>query len=234
MVAALLLVAVSLGLSNLAASIGIGVGGVDRRTRLRVGIIFGAFEAAMPAVGLLIGHGLAASLGHAANWLAAGLLILVGGAGVVGGIRGRSSAGTQSPTVSADASVAGSPPSDGSPARPGSVSPSPDRPCSARRPGPVSAAPDRPSSGSRPGIVQLLVSGFALSLDNLVAGFALGSYQVGVLAGVVVFGVISAGMSLAGLEFGARIGSRAGTAGRIIGGIVLAGVGVTIGLGALG
>ena len=96
MVAALLLVAVSLGLSNLAASIGIGVGGVDRRTRLRVGIIFGSFEAAMPAVGLLIGHGLAASLGRAADWLAAGLLILVGGAGVVGGIRGRTSAGTQS------------------------------------------------------------------------------------------------------------------------------------------
>ena len=101
MVAALLLVAVSLGLSNLAASIGIGVGGVDRRTRLRVGIIFGSFEAAMPAVGLLIGHGLAASLGHATNWLAAGLLILVGGAGVVGGIRGRTVAGTQSPTVPA-------------------------------------------------------------------------------------------------------------------------------------
>ncbi len=90
------------------------------------------------------------------------------------------------------------------------------------------------SSAGRPGIIQLLVSGFALSLDNLVAGFALGSYQVGVLAGVVVFGVISAGMSLAGLEFGARIGSRAGLVGRIIGGVVVAGVGVAIGLGALG
>jgi putative Mn2+ efflux pump MntP len=218
MVAALLLVAVSLGLSNLAASIGIGVGGVDRRTRLRVGIIFGSFEAAMPAVGLLIGHGLAASLGRATNWLAAGLLILVGGAGVAGGIRGRTSAGTQSPRVPTGASVAGSPPSDGSPARPR----------------PVNPAPGRASSAGRPGIVQLLVSGFALSLDNLVAGFALGSYQVGVLAGVVVFGLISAGMSLAGLEFGARIGSRAGLVGRIIGGIVVAGVGVTIGLGALG
>jgi len=33
----LLLVAVSLGLSNFAAAVGIGVSGIDARTRLRVG-----------------------------------------------------------------------------------------------------------------------------------------------------------------------------------------------------
>jgi putative Mn2+ efflux pump MntP len=38
---ALLLVAVSLGLSNFAAAIAIGVSGVDARTRLRVAIVFG-------------------------------------------------------------------------------------------------------------------------------------------------------------------------------------------------
>lgn len=40
---ALLLVAVSLGLSNFAASVGLGASGVDRRTRLRVGLVFGFF-----------------------------------------------------------------------------------------------------------------------------------------------------------------------------------------------
>ena len=55
---ALLLVAVSLGLSNFAASVGIGVSGVDARARLRVGIIFGIFETAMPILGLLAGRGL--------------------------------------------------------------------------------------------------------------------------------------------------------------------------------
>ena len=40
---ALLLVAVSLGLSNFAAAIAIGVSGVDARTRLRVAILFGLF-----------------------------------------------------------------------------------------------------------------------------------------------------------------------------------------------
>ena len=189
---ALILVALSVGLSNLAASVGIGVGGVDRRTRLRVGIIFGLFEAAMPVVGLLIGRGLAGGLGRAADWLAAVLLILVGGAGIVGGIRARKSATSRASSVG------------------------------------------RAANQDQPGVVQLAVSGFALSLDNVVAGFALGSYQVGVLAGVVVFGVVSAAMSLAGLEFGARIGSRAGQAGRIIGGVLVAGVGVAIGVGALG
>jgi putative Mn2+ efflux pump MntP len=190
--AALILVAISVGLSNLAASVGIGVGGVDRRTRLRVGIIFGLFEAAMPVVGLLIGRGLAGGLGRAADWLAAVLLILVGGAGIVGGIRARTSATSRASSVG------------------------------------------RAANQDQPGVIQLVVSGFALSLDNVVAGFALGSYQVGVLAGVVVFGVVSAAMSLAGLEFGARIGSRAGQAGRIIGGVLVAGVGVAIGAGALG
>jgi len=205
--AALILVAVSVGLSNLAASVGIGVGGVDRRTRLRVGIIFGLFEAAMPVVGLLIGHGLAGSLGRAADWVAAALLILVGGADIAAGIRARGNA--TSP-----------PPRDISPAG------------TARRA--AMRSNDPAGSRARAGIGQLVVSGFALSLDNVVAGFALGSYQVGVLAGAVVFGVVSAAMSLAGLEFGARIGSRAGEAGRIVGGVVVAGVGVAIGAGALG
>ncbi len=71
---ALTLVAVSVGLSNLAAAVGIGVGGVARRTRLRVGIIFGLFEAGMPVVGLLIGYGLASAIGHQTRWLAAALL----------------------------------------------------------------------------------------------------------------------------------------------------------------
>jgi manganese efflux pump family protein len=77
-VLALLLVAVSLGLSNFAASVGIGVSGVDARTRLRVGVIFGVFETAMPILGLLAGRSLASTLGHAAHWIGAALLIATG------------------------------------------------------------------------------------------------------------------------------------------------------------
>src|SRR5512142_1868807 len=75
---ALLLVAVSLGLSNFAASVGIGVAGLDGRTRLRVGLVFGGFETAMPIIGLLLGQGLAGALGRAAPWIGAGPLIATG------------------------------------------------------------------------------------------------------------------------------------------------------------
>jgi len=75
---ALVLVAVSLGLSNFAASVGIGVTGIDARTRVRVGVIFGIFETGMPIAGLLLGHSLAAALGQATHWIGAGLLIATG------------------------------------------------------------------------------------------------------------------------------------------------------------
>jgi manganese efflux pump family protein len=181
------LVAVSLGLSNMAAAIGIGVGGVSQRTRLRVGLIFGLFEAGMPVIGLLIGHSLASHIGRQARWLAAGLLIAAGCYGVFSGLRAHRAA---NPVSAQGASVAE--------------------------------------------LLRLLGSGLALSVDNLVVGFALGSYQVGILAGAVVIGAVSVALSLAGLEFGARVGRRAGERGQVFGGVILAGVGLAVGFGALG
>ena len=72
------LAAVAVGLSNFAASIGIGMSGVDAKLRVRIGLIFGFFEAAMPLAGLAIGHGLAASLGAASASVGGGLLVLTG------------------------------------------------------------------------------------------------------------------------------------------------------------
>jgi manganese efflux pump family protein len=183
---ALTLVALSVGLSNLPAAIGIGIGGVDRRTRLRVGITFGVFEAGMPVVGLLIGHGLAGSIGRQTRWLAAALLVGVGVYTIVRSVR-------------------------------------PKRPTETDR-----------KTGGLKDLVKLGVGGLALSVDNLAAGFALGSYRVSVAAGVLVFGIVSVAMSLAGLEFGARIGRRAGERGELIGGVILVGVGAAVGFGVLG
>lgn len=74
----LLLVSVSVGLSNFAGAIGIGISGIDARTRLRVGIAFGIFEALMPIVGLLLGAAVAGYLGHMAKYIGAGILVLTG------------------------------------------------------------------------------------------------------------------------------------------------------------
>jgi len=86
-VLALLLVAFSVGLSNFAAAIGIGVAGVDAGTRLRVGLIFGIFEAGMPILGLLLGQSVAHALGGAAHWTGAALLIATGGYTVLHAVR---------------------------------------------------------------------------------------------------------------------------------------------------
>jgi putative Mn2+ efflux pump MntP len=59
----LLLLATPVGLSNFAGAIGIGVSGTNAGVRWRVGVVFGAFEAGMPIVGLAVGQRLTASLG---------------------------------------------------------------------------------------------------------------------------------------------------------------------------
>ena len=102
---ALLLVAVSLGLNNLAASIAIGLSGVDRAARTRVAVAFGAFEAGMPLVGLLIGHQLSHALGSAAHIVGGLLLIAVGAQITIAATRSRDPAGPRS----ADPGGAGSP-----------------------------------------------------------------------------------------------------------------------------
>jgi manganese efflux pump family protein len=94
---ALVLVAVSLGLSNFAAAIGIGVSGIDARTRLRVGVIFGLFETGMPILGLLLGRSLATALGHAAHRIGAALLIATGGYTVIQALRSPASHDRQAP-----------------------------------------------------------------------------------------------------------------------------------------
>ncbi len=80
---------------------------------------------------------------------------------------------------------------------------------------------------------RMVVSGLALSVDNLAVGFALGAYRVPVGLAVAVIAVVSVAMSLAGLELGARLGRAAGAHGELAAGVVLVGVGVAMSLGAV-
>lgn len=173
-----LLIAVAVGLSNFAAAIGIGLSGADGRLRLRIAIVFGFFEGAMPLVGLLIGSRLAHSVGSAASYLGGGLLMVAGIYTVVRARRG---------------------------------------------------SPDEPPRSS--GMGGLLVTGAALSIDNLIVGFALGTHEVSVLAAAVVIAVVSVGMSLVGLELGNRAGASVEKWSAELGGAVLVSVGVAIASG---
>jgi manganese efflux pump family protein len=183
-VIALLLVALSLGLTNFAGSVSIGVGGVEPRLRLRVVVVFGAFEALMPIIGLLLGHAVARGLGHSASVVGGVLLGLAGLYGVLSAVRTRHHR-TQA------------------------------------------------SASSTAGWGHLTVVGFALSMDNLVVGFALGAYHVSLVEAVVVIALVSVAMSLVGLELGDRIGDRLGPPAQFVGALCLTAVGVAIGLGAL-
>jgi putative Mn2+ efflux pump MntP len=188
---ALLLVAASLGLSNFAASVGIGVSGVDARTRLRVGVIFGAFETAMPIIGLLAGRSLARTLGHGAHWIGAALLIATGAYTLIQAIR-------------------------------------PDN-----QPDDTQAGAASPASPAGQQTWRLIITGAALSIDNLAVGFALGTYHISFGVAAIVIGAVSVTMSLIGLELGHRLGTRTGGRGELVGGLVLIGVGVAIAAGVL-
>jgi putative Mn2+ efflux pump MntP len=87
-VVALLLIAGSVGLDNFAASIAIGLAGVDRSQRVRIALAFGLFEAGMPVLGMLVGRALAHSLGAEAHLVGGLLLIAVGVHTGVGAFRG--------------------------------------------------------------------------------------------------------------------------------------------------
>jgi putative Mn2+ efflux pump MntP len=57
--------------------------------------------------------------------------------------------------------------------------------------------------------------------------------HIGIAEGAIVIGVVSVGLSLAGLELGSRIGAAAGRRGEQLGGVILVAVGVAIATGVL-
>jgi manganese efflux pump family protein len=83
------------------------------------------------------------------------------------------------------------------------------------------------------GVKRLVVIGAALSIDNLVIGFALGTIHVNLLVAAITIGVVSVALSLLGLEIGNRLGGRFGERSELIGGAVLVLVGVGVGTGLL-
>jgi putative Mn2+ efflux pump MntP len=167
---ALLVVAVALGLNNFGAAIAIGVSGVDRRTEIKVATVFGLCDVVMPAIGMLIGTGLAGPLGSAARWAGAAILFATAVWGLIEALGGDDDA-------------------------------------------------PRIWHGWR-----LLVSGAALSLDDLAVGLALGTVRFPILLAVTAFGVMSFVMSLIGLQLGAKLGTVTGERGEVVAGIMLIGL----------
>jgi putative Mn2+ efflux pump MntP len=99
------------------------------------------------------------------------------------------------------------------------------------------AAPGRPAAGGPAAggpswrLGRVVVSGLALSADNLAAGFALGAYHTGLAVAATVFGVVSVVMSLAGLELGAMLGAGASDRCELVASVMLIAIGSAVAAG---
>jgi putative Mn2+ efflux pump MntP len=80
---------------------------------------------------------------------------------------------------------------------------------------------------------RLVVTGLALSLDNLVVGFALGALHVSLVAAAATIGSVSMAMSIAGLEAGRRLGMAMERHAALVAGLVLVAVGTAVAVGAI-
>jgi manganese efflux pump family protein len=76
--AKLLALILPLGLDTFAVAAALGLVGVPPPRRLRISVLFTAFEAGMPLIGLALGAPLGHALGGAADYLAIGVLLAFG------------------------------------------------------------------------------------------------------------------------------------------------------------
>jgi manganese efflux pump family protein len=78
---------------------------------------------------------------------------------------------------------------------------------------------------------RLLVSGAALSLDDLAVGLALGTVRYPIVLAVALFGLMSFVMSIIGLKLGAKLGTATGEHGEVVGAIILIAISGAMALG---
>jgi len=77
-VAKLVALVLPLGLDTFAVAAALGIVGVSPERRLRISLLFTAFEAGMPLIGLALGAPLGRAIGGAADYLAIGVLLAFG------------------------------------------------------------------------------------------------------------------------------------------------------------
>jgi manganese efflux pump family protein len=74
----------------------------------------------------------------------------------------------------------------------------------------------------------LVLLAFATSIDALAVGFSLAMISVDIWYPSVMIGVVTSGMSLAGIRLGRFLGKYAGPRMEMVGGVILIGIGVRI------
>jgi manganese efflux pump family protein len=69
---------VPLGLDTFGVAVALGIAGLPREHRLRVSLLFAAFEAAMPLIGVALGAPLGRAIGSVADYVAVVLIVSLG------------------------------------------------------------------------------------------------------------------------------------------------------------
>ena len=175
----LLFLGFSVGLGNFGASIAIGLSGVNKKTRTKVAIVFGAFETGMPIVGLVIGKQLSTFFNNKANLIGGILLLITGLYEIISSLRKQDEVEVKKAYKSWN---------------------------------------------------KLLLSGLALSIDNLIIGFSLGAYKEPFLLSALIIGATSVTLVLIGLEVGNRLNKKVEKYSEIISGSILILVGIAVAL----
>jgi manganese efflux pump family protein len=76
--------------------------------------------------------------------------------------------------------------------------------------------------------LSLIVLSVATSIDALAVGLSLALLQVTILYPAAVIGVITAGLTVCGMLLGSRVGQHFGLRVRVLGGVILIGIGLKI------
>ena len=71
-------IVIPMGLDTFGVALALGIAGLPRSRRTQIALLFAAFETVMPVLGAAIGAPLGDAIGGAADYVAAGLLIVLG------------------------------------------------------------------------------------------------------------------------------------------------------------
>ena len=83
------------------------------------------------------------------------------------------------------------------------------------------------------GVGRLLLAGLAISIDNLIVGFSLGTKHVSIPLAIVIIGMTSITLAIAGMEIGKIISSKTEKSSEYLSGLILVTIGLLIGFGIL-
>ncbi len=242
----LVIIAIAVGLAMdafaVAVATSVSLGRVTGGQVFRFAFHFGLFQAGMPLIGWLAGRGLQRYIAAWDHWVAFGLLAFIGAKAVITALR---SDADRSPGSSGD---------DARDSVVGRVPPGPPKPRSGDRdiaspdsdaPSATAAAPAdlRRAEGDPPYIPEAAPAGsarpapdptrgwrvlalsVATSIDALAVGLSLGMLEVAIWYPALIIGVVTAGLTVVGMDLGSRIGSRFGRWTELAGGVVLIGIG---------